>query len=141
MSVFIQEGCALNRDLVQLTSPRPKGQGAREGTFFAGEIVQPSACVFSSWPLKAVWIVATLRVFSDSALMSAVFAPFEFATRLSHRGVSFLLVLCFYGIEVKITGLGVFSAIARGTERRLKGGTSSGATDPLATSCVLWREV
>ena len=138
MSVFVQEGCALNRDLVQLTSPRPKGQGTREGTFLTGEIVQPSASLFSSWLLQAVWIVATLWVFSDSALVSAVFAPFEFATRLSHRGVPFLLVLRFYSIKVKITGLGVFSAAARGTERRLKGGTSSGTTDPLATSCVLW---
>ena len=138
MSVFIQEGCALNRDLVQLTSPRPKGQGAREGTFLTSEIVQPSASLLSSWPLQAVWIVTTLRVFSDSALVSAVFAPFEIASRHSHRGVAFLLILRFYGIKVKITGLGVFGAIARGTERRLKGGTSSGTTDPLATSRVLW---
>ena len=138
MSVFVQEGCALNRDLVQSTSPRPKGQGAREGTFLTGEIVQPSAHLLSSWPLQAVWIVTTLRVFSDSALMPAVLTPFEFATRPSNRGVSFLLVLRFYGIKVKITGLGVFGTAARGTERRLKGGTSSGTTDPLATSCVLW---
>ena len=71
-------------------------------------------------------------MFSDSALMSAVFAPFQFATSLSH------LVLTFYSIKVKVAGLGVFSAIARGTEGRLNGGTSSGTTDPLATSCVLW---
>ena len=128
----------MDRDFLDFTSPRSVGQGAREGTFLAGEIVQPSASLFSSWLLQAVWIVATLRVFSDSALMSSVFAPFQFATRLSHREVSFLLMLCFYSIKVKVTGLGVFSAAARGTERRLKGGTSSGTTDPLATSCVLW---
>ena len=112
MSVFIQEGCALNRDLVQLTSPRPIGQGAREGAFLAGEIVQPCASLFSSWLVQAVWIVATLRVFSDSALVSAVFAPFEIAARLSHRGVSFLLVLCFYSVKIKVAGLGVFGTIA-----------------------------
>ena len=128
----------MDRDFLDFTSPRSVGQGAWEGTFLAGEIVQPCASLFSSWLVQAVWIVATLRVFSDSALVSAVFAPFEIATRLSHRGVPFLLVLRFYSIKVKITGLGVFSAIARWTERRLKGGTSSGTTDPLATSCVLW---
>ena len=131
----------MDRDFLDFTSPRPMGQGAREGTFLAGEIVQPSASLLSSWPLQAVWIVATLWVFSDSALVNAVFAPFEFATRPSHRGVPFLLVLCFYSVKVKVAGLGVFSAIARGTERRLKGGTSSGTTDPIATSCVLGREV
>ena len=127
----------MDRDFLDFTSPRSVGQGAREGTFLTGEIVQPSASLFSSWLVQAVWIVATLWVFSDSALMSAVFAPFEIATRLSHRGVSFLLVLRFYCIKVKITGLGVFSTTARGTERRLKGGTSSGTTDPFATCCVL----
>ena len=128
----------MDRDFLDFTSPRPMGRGAREGAFLAGEIVQPCASLFSSWLVQAVWIVATLRVFSDSALVSAVFAPFEIATRLSHRGVTFLLVLCFYSIKIKITGLGVFSTAARGTEGRLNGGTSSGTTDPLATSCVLW---
>ena len=131
----------MDRDFLDFTSPRSVGQGAREGAFLAGEIVQPSASLFSSWLVQATWIVATLRMFSDSALMSAVFAPFEFATRPSHRGVPFLLVLCFYGIKVKITGLGVFGTIARGTEGRLKGGTSSGTTHPLATCCVVWRVV
>ena len=141
MGLFVQEGGAINGHLLGLTLPRAVGQVAREGTFLAGEIVQSCAGLFSSWLLYAVWIVATLWVFSDSTLMLVVFAPFEFATRLSHRGVAFILMLCFYSIKVKITGLGVFSATARGTERRLKGGTSSGATDPIATSCVLWREV
>ena len=76
-------------------------------------------------------------MFSDSAVISAVFAPFEFATRLSHRGVAFLLVLCFYGIKLKVTGLGIFSTTARGTERRLKGGTSSGTTGAVAAQYVL----
>ena len=102
----------MDRDFLDFTSPRSVGQGAREGTFLAGEIVQPCASLFSSWLVQAVWIVATLRVFSDSALVLAVFAPFEFATRPSNRGVTFLLVLRFYSIKVKITGLGVFSAIA-----------------------------
>ena len=107
------------------------------GTFLAGEIVQPSASLFSSWLVQAVWIVATLWVFSDSALMPAVLTPFEFATRPSNRGVTFLLVLVFYSIKIKITGLGVFSAAARGTERRLKGGTSSGTTGAVAAQYVL----
>ena len=80
-------------------------------------------------------------MFSDSALVSAVFAPFEFATRPSNRGVPSLLVLRFYGTKVKFTGLGIFSAIARGTERRLKGGTSSGTTGAVAAQYVLGRVV
>ena len=72
----------LNGDILCLTSPRPMGQGAREGTFLAGEIVQPIAGIFSSRPLflvQATWIVATLWITSDSALMLAVSAPFEIA--------------------------------------------------------------
>ena len=72
----------MDRDFLDFTSPRPMGQGAGEGTFLAGEIVQPIAGIFSSRPLflvQATWIVATLWITSDSALVSTVGAPFEVA--------------------------------------------------------------
>ena len=82
MSVFIQEGCALNRDLVQLTGPRPIGQRAWEGTFLAGEIIEPGASILSSWPLclvQTVWVVATLFIRPNLASMKTVVAPFQIA--------------------------------------------------------------
>ena len=50
-------------------------------------------------------------------------------------------MLSFYSIKAEITGLGIFRAISRGTERRLKGGTSSGTTGAVAAQYVLRRVV
>ena len=93
LSTFIQEGCPMDRDFLDFTSPRPMGQGAREGTFLAGEIVQPSASLLSSWPLQALWIVATLWMFSNPALISAISTPFKFASSRSYRICASFFVL------------------------------------------------
>ena len=62
--------------------PRAVRQVAREGTFLAGEIIEPGASILSSWPLclvQTVWVVATLLIRPDPTFMNAVVAPFQFA--------------------------------------------------------------
>ena len=62
--------------------PRAVGQVAREGTFLAGEKIEPGASILSSWPLclvQTVWVVATLLIRPDPAFMNTVVAPFQFA--------------------------------------------------------------
>ena len=47
------------------------------------------------------------------------------------------MILSISSVHSNITGLGVITAIARGTKRRLKRSTFSGTTGSLAASCVL----
>ena len=65
--------------------PRAVRQVAREGTFLAGEKIEPGARILSSWPLclvQALWVVAAGWMFPDCA--SLVFAPLEIAKCLSY---------------------------------------------------------
>ena len=69
----------MDRDFLDFTSPRPMGRAAGEGTFLAGEIIEPGASILSSRPFQTVWVVATLLIRPDPAFMNTVVAPFQFA--------------------------------------------------------------
>ena len=60
--------------------PGSVGQVAREGTFLAGEKIEPDARILSSWPLclvQTVWVIATLFIRPNLASMTTVVAPFQ----------------------------------------------------------------
>ena len=62
--------------------PGSVGQVAREGTFLAGEKIEPGASIPFSWPLclvQTVWVVATLLMRPDLASITTVVAPFQIA--------------------------------------------------------------
>ena len=46
------------------------------------EIVDPSTCFFSSFPLQAFWVVAAILVHPHSALMLGIGAPVQVQARI-----------------------------------------------------------
>ena len=47
--------------------------------FNTSEVVEPRACIFSSFPLEAFWVVTAILVHPHSALMLGIGAPVQVA--------------------------------------------------------------